>query len=321
MIPGVSRKYLPLIATAVVLVTLFAIASARYQGFFSAGVIAQLFSEKNAILGIAALGMTFVILSGGIDLSVGAVMAFTTIFVATLVERSQVHPLLAWTLAILIGTGFGAFQGSLIQSFQLPPFLVTLAGMFFARGMAFVVASESIGISHAFYDKVTFSTRLGDSNAFFTTVTLAYLILLVLALYLAHGTRFGRTIYALGGSESSAILMGLPVARTKIMVYAMNGFFAAVGGIVWTIDTPAGNPTWGLGMELFVIAAVVIGGSQLSGGIGFIAGTVLGVLVYATIELAITFDGDLSSSITAVAVGLLLLLFIGLQRLMSRSGN
>ncbi|MEM9079985.1 MAG: sugar ABC transporter permease YjfF [Verrucomicrobiota bacterium] len=303
------------------LIILFSVASFRYEGLFSVGVVAQLFSEKNAILGIAALGMTFVILSGGIDLSVGAVMAFTTIFIATLVEKGGVHPVVAWSLAIILGTGFGAAQGYLIHAFKLPPFLVTLAGMFFARGMAFVVASESIGISHAFYESVTFSLQLGDTAAYLTTVTVVYLVLLGAALYLAHGTKFGRTVYAVGGNENSALLMGLPVARTKVLVYAINGLFAALGGIAWTIDTPAGNPTWGTGLELFVIAAVVIGGSQLSGGVGFVLGTVLGVLVYATIELAITFDGNLSSSITAVAVGVLLLLFIGLQRLMSRGGG
>ncbi len=321
MISALPRKHIPLLATAVVFVLLFASASFRYDGFFSLGVIVQLFSEKNAILGIAALGMTFVILSGGIDLSVGALMAFTTILTASLIEKSGMHPLAAWSLALLIGTGFGAAQGYLIHAFRLPPFLVTLGGMFFARGMAFVVASESIGINHPFYDSVTLHLPLGGSGVSLSTATMVFLLLSLLMLGIAHFTRFGRNVYAIGGNENSALLMGLPVARTKITVYAMNGLLAALAGVVWTIDTPAGNPTWGAGLELFVIAAVVIGGTRLAGGLGYVAGTLLGVLVYATIELAITFDGNLSSSVTSIVVGLLLLLFIVLQRLMSRSAR
>ena len=321
MIASLSKKQIPLLATALVFALLFAVASFRYDGFFSLGVIVQLVSEKNAILGIAALGMTFVILSGGIDLSVGAVMAFTTIFIATLVERAGFHPLLVWTLALLIGTTFGAAQGYLIHAFKLPPFLVTLGGMFFARGMAFVVSSESIGINHDFYDHVTFGLKLGSSRVSLTSVSMIFLALFLIMLVVAHFTRFGRNVYAIGGNENSALLMGLPVARTKILVYALNGMFAAIAGIVWTIDTPAGNPTWGTGLELFVIAAVVIGGTRLSGGVGYLAGTLLGVLVYATIELAITFDGNLSSSVTSIVIGLLLLLFIILQRLMSRGAH
>ena len=321
MRPAIPKKHIPLLATAVVFLALFAIASIRYEGFFSLGVMVQLISEKNAILGIAALGMTFVILSGGIDLSVGAVMAFSTIFIATLVERLGMHPLAVWPAALILGGGFGAFQGFLIQAYKLPPFLVTLAGMFFARGMAFVVSPESIGINHPFYQVVTFGFPLGRSGVLVTSVTMAFVALFVIMLVVAHGTRFGRNVYAIGGNENSALLMGLPVARTKVMVYALNGLLAALAGIVWTIDTPAGNPTWGTGLELFVIAAVVIGGTQLTGGVGFVAGTLLGVLVYATIELAITFDGNLSSSVTAIVIGLLLLLFIVLQRVMSRSAG
>lgn len=311
------RRFIPLLATFAVLIVLFATASAMYERFFTARVIANLFSD-NAFLGITAIGMTFVILSGGIDLSVGAVLAFTMTFIASLVGDHSWHPLAAVPLALLIGTLFGGGMGFLIQRYDLPPFLVTLAGMFFARGMAFVVSAESITIDHDFYTTLQDLKVVVGPKAKLKIGAVIFIAVLALAIFVAHWTPFGRNIYAIGGNESSARLMGLPVARTKVTVYALNGFCSALAGVVATLYMGSGNPAMGVGLELDAIAAVVIGGTLLTGGVGFVAGTLGGVLIFGTIQSAIIFDGRLNSWWLRIAIGGLLLLFILLQRQLSR---
>lgn len=311
---------LPLAATLLVLLVLFSAGSILYEGFFSLRVIVNLFGD-NAFLGIAAIGMTFVILSGGIDLSVGSVMALTTILVATMIEKGKVHPCLAVPAALAFGIFFGATMGFLIHRFELPPFLVTLAGMFLARGLAFMINKESIGITHPVHQGVQdFGLRLSD-RATIPSTAIIFLALFALAVLVAHRTRFGQNVYAVGGSESSARLMGLPVGLTKIMVYTVCGFCSALAGIVATFYMGSGNPSFGIGFELDVIASVVIGGTLLSGGVGTLAGTLTGVLIFGTIQTALNFDGRLNSWWLRIAVGLLLLLFILFQKFLSKAST
>jgi simple sugar transport system permease protein len=314
----ITRKHIPLLATAVVLAFLFGTASVLYDGFFSLRVVTNLFYD-NAFLGITALGMTFVILSGGIDLSVGAVIGFTTIFVGTMIADYDMAPPLAWLLAIFLGTAMGMVMGLLIQAYDMPPFLVTLGGMFFARGMAFVVNMESVAIAHPTYDRIlAFGVPLAR-GVVIPAITFVFLAVFLLTLYLAHYSRFGRVVYAIGGSEQSAVLMGLPTARTKVLVYTFNGLCSALAGIVMTMYMGSGNPIIGVGMELDAIACVVIGGTLLTGGVGYVAGTVLGVLIFGTIQSALNFDGRLNSWWLRIAIGLLLLAFILLQKVLSRT--
>ncbi len=310
-------QHAPLLATLVVLLALFTTASVLYDGFFSLRVVSNLVGD-NAFLGIAAVGMTFVILSGGIDLSVGSMLAFTTILIATLVQNHHVPPVIAMLTALVIGTAFGALMGFLIQRYELPPFLVTLGGMFFARGMAFVISQESIGITNKFYDAAQgFGLPLSDRVSLPLTA-LILLAVFVAGAVLAHATRFGRNVFAIGGSESSARLMGLPVNFTKIAVYALSGLCSVIAGIVATFYMGSGNPAFGVGFELDVIASVVIGGTLLTGGVGTIAGTLIGVLIFGTIQTALNFDGRLNSWWLRIAIGLLLLLFILFQRFLSK---
>ncbi len=313
-------RQLPLFATGAILVTLFAAASVAYDGFCSARVIVSLFSD-NAFLGIAAVGMTLVIFSGGIDLSVGAVIGFTSIFTATLVAGRGVHPALAWTLAVTLGAGLGAAMGTLIHVFRLPAFLITLAGMFLARGVGFWLNTESVGITHPWYDGLAnFDLALGETVRI-PAAALVLLAIVGLGYVLAHHTRFGRTLLAIGGSEQSALLMGLPVGPAKIAVYTLNGACAALAGIVATVYTGSGNPSMGIGLELDAIAVVVIGGTLLAGGRGHVAGTLLGLLIFGTIQAAILFDGRLSSWWMRIVVGALLLAFILLQRFLVRGAG
>jgi ribose/xylose/arabinose/galactoside ABC-type transport system permease subunit len=310
-------RHLPLLVTVFVLVALFTTASVLYPGFFSGRVITNLFGD-NASLGIAAIGMTLVILSGGIDLSVGSVQAFTTVLIAMLIQQKGMHPLAAVGIALCVGTLFGAFMGFLIFRYELPPFLVTLGGMFFARGMAFVISKESLGIDHPFYTHLTdFGIPLGG-KASLSTPAVIYVLLFGIGILMTHYTGFGRNLYALGGSEPSARLMGVPIGPTKIKVYAVSGFCAALAGAVSTIYTGSGNPTMGVGFELDVIASVVIGGTLLTGGVGSQLGTLAGVLIFGTINTALNFNGGLDSSWLRIAIGGLLLIFILIQRFLTR---
>jgi len=270
--------------------------------------VVAVFLKENAFLGLAAIGMTFVILAGGIDLSVGAMIGFSSILIAKL-SAQQVHPMLAIAVALVLGTGLGAGMGALIRFMALPAFLVTLAGMFFIRGLGFVISLEAITIKHRFYDAISdFSLQR------FPVVTMVFLVALAAAMYLAHYTRFGRNLYAIGGNEQSALLMGLPVGSTKVWLYALSGFCSSLGGVVYTLYTSSGNGTAGTMLELDAIAAVVIGGTLLSGGVGYLLGTLVGVLILGLIQTIITFEGTLSSWWTKIGIGALLLAFILIQR-------
>ena len=214
-------------------------------------------------------------------------------------------------------------MGCLIRWFELPPFLVTLAGMFLARGMGFVVHPQSLGIEHPFFLKhITedLSIHLTERVSVPFTAT-CYLVIFVAALFVAHYTRFGRYIYALGGDEQSATLMGLPVGRTKIFTYTVSGFCSALSGVVYTFYTQSGDPASCVGLELDAIAAVVIGGTLLSGGVGFMAGTAMGVLILGLIQTLITFQGNLNTWWTRIVVGMLVLAFILLQNVISSASG
>jgi simple sugar transport system permease protein len=313
----ILKRNIPFAATASVCLLLYGVAGwlFRDSGFVSVRVLVNFFSD-NAVLGIAALGMTFVILSGGIDLSVGGMVGLVSMVLAHLIEKYSVHPLASIPLVLALGAGFGAAMGGIIQYYGLPPFLVTLAGMFLARGLAYILKLESIPINH-FLDPLVSTLRvpLGPRLEIPATA-LIFVAVFVVALLIAHFTRFGRHVYAIGGNESSALLMGLPVAQTKVAVYASSGFCSALAGVVYTFYTFSGNPNAGSGLELDAIAAVVIGGTLLSGGVGYLAGTLAGVLIFGIIQTAIIFQGRLSSWWTRIVIGLLLLLFILLQKVL-----
>jgi simple sugar transport system permease protein len=318
MKPRLSAKYIPLLATAFVLLALYAAGAVHFPKFFSLRVAVNLIGD-NAFLGVAAVGATFVILSGGIDLSVGSVVAFTSIFIAQAVEEWHYNPGVAIGMALVLGGVFGAGMGCLIQFFELPPFLVTLAGMFLVRGLGFVIRPESLGIQHPFFlDTVndSLAIQLTPKVSWPFTAT-CYVVIFLIAVAVAHFTKFGRNIYAIGGDENSARLMGLPVKRTKIMIYTVSGLCSALAGVVYTFYTQSGNPASCVGLELDAIASVVIGGTLLSGGVGFMAGTLMGVVILGLIQTLITFQGNLNTWWTKIVVGLLVLVFILLQNFVS----
>jgi ribose/xylose/arabinose/galactoside ABC-type transport system permease subunit len=310
----IDPKYIPLAATVSLFVAMAGAGSVLYDGFFAPQVFLNLLID-NAFLCIVAVGMTFVILTGGIDLSVGSVIALTTMISATLVQRHDVSPLLVIPLVLAIGTFFGLLQGLLVQRFRLQPFIVTLAGMFLARGLCYLISTESISITSPLYSAIAQARVSLGADASISVGALIALAVVLGGVWLAHATQFGRTVYAIGGSESSALLMGLPVGATLIRVYALSGFCAALAGVVMTFYMLSGYSLHAVGIELDAIAAVVIGGTLLRGGVGYVVGTLFGVLMLGIIQTLIVFDGTLSSWWTRIAIGALLLLFCLLQRL------
>jgi len=206
----------------------------------------------------------------------------------------------------------------LIHFFKLQPFIVTLAGMFLARGLCYLISINSITIDDPLFVAMS-QTRLefGLGDAFISSSVVIAVLMLALAIYLAHYTRFGRAVYAVGGNEQSALLMGLPVGRTKVAIYAFSGFCAALAGVLFSFYMLSGYGLHAQGTELDAIAAVVIGGTLLTGGYGYVAGTLTGVLILGVIQTLIAFDGTLSSWWTKIVIGVLLFVFCLAQRLMS----
>lgn len=276
-------------------------------------VFFNLFINDSSLL-LVAIGMTLVILTGGIDLSVGGVIALVTTATAVML-RAGVSAYIVMPLMIVIGVALGALMGWIIQDLKVQPFIATLMGLFFARGMAYIISLTSVPIKNEVYKAIALTPIYIPfiPKAYIYPPTLVGPIMLLVAVYLTFFTRFGRTIYAIGSNEQSAMLMGLPVRRTKILVYAFSGFCSALGGIVFSLSLLAGYGQFATGMELDAIAAVVIGGTALTGGIGNVVGTLFGVLIHGTIVSVLQFNGTLSSWWTRIGVGILTLLAIGAQ--------
>lgn len=309
-----NRSLRPLFATTAIFILAYLMAVAQFPSMLSTRVVGNLLTD-NAFLGIVAVGMTFVILSGGIDLSVGAVIGFTTVLIAVLIMWAGLHPLAAFAVALVVAAAFGAAMGAAIHYLRVPSFIVTLAGMFLARGAASVLSPDSIGIKHDFYSAVSKAYILLPGGGRLTTIAILMLLVFIFGIVLAHRTRFGACVYAIGGSETSAALMGVPVARTTILIYTLSSTLAGLAGVVFSLYTSAGYSLNALGMELDAIAAVVIGGTLLTGGYGLVAGTFIGVMLQGLVQTYIVFDGTLSSWWTKIVIGGLLFMFIVLQRL------
>jgi simple sugar transport system permease protein len=298
---------------------MFAGGAVRFEGFASGQVVANLFID-NSFLIVLAVGMTFVILTGGIDLSVGSVVALSGMFLAWTLGSGW-SAAVAIPVVLVLGTLFGLVMGLVIHYLDIQPFIVTLAGMFLARGLCFLISEPSLPIrDKALIDLANATVPLPGGIRITATAVLSIVVVLVAAAFLAW-TRLGRTVYAVGGSEASASLMGLPVPLVKVGVYAVSGFCSALGGLLFALYSLSGYPLAAIGMELEAIAAVVIGGTLLTGGVGYVLGSLAGVLVLGTIQTFLSFDGTLSSWWTKIVIGALLLVFIVVQRVLVRRSS
>jgi simple sugar transport system permease protein len=304
--------WVPVIAAVAIFLAMLLAGQLYFGTFVSPRLLSSLFLD-NAYLLILAVGMTFVILTGGIDLSVGSVMAFTGILGARLLHDG-IPVALVIPIMIVSGAVIGSMTGVLVQVFDVQPFIASLAAMFLARGLSFVVSLEAIQVSNPVFDWIQSARFKAPGGWYITPSVILSLIAVGVALWVLSRTRFGRTVYAVGGNEQSARLMGLPVARAKFLVYVISGMCAGIAGVVFTAYTGAGYSLNGIGTELDTIAAVVIGGTLLSGGSGYVLGSLFGVLVYGLIKVAISFMGA-DTAWMRIIIGILLLVFVVVQRL------
>jgi simple sugar transport system permease protein len=305
----------PLLATVAIFILVYAIGGQLYPAMKKPQVFLNLFIN-NASLLIISIGMTVVVIMGGIDLSVGAMIALSSVASAALLQNN-LNPILVMVLMLLMGIGLGFVMGCIIHYLKVEAFVVTLMGQFFARGMAYVINESSVTIKNEFYNFLAL-TKIHlpfFEKAYVYIPTLAGIVLLIITFILLSSTRFGRTVYAIGNNEQSALLMGLPVARTKLIVYSFSGFCSALAGIVFSVSLLSGYGGYAQSMEMDAIASVVIGGTALTGGTGTVLGTLFGVLINGIIVSILQFNGTLTSWWTRIGVGVLTLIFIGIQSL------
>lgn len=318
---GRSQSIIPTLAAVVLLIAMLVYAEIAYGRVFHAGTMSSLLVSFAPTI-ILAVGMTIVILSGGIDLSVGAVVAFTSV-AGVMLMNIGVNGWLSILLMIGFGALFGLVSGVLIQYFNVQPFIATLAMMFLARGLASILstvpvqAPENAPILLLATDfKIIDGPKVNDlvlTPGFFIAI-----LVIIGAYVFLHRTRMGRTVYGIGGAESSAQLMGLPVARTRVWIYVVSGALAGLAAVVYTAEVggKAQNVT-GIGWELDAIAAVVIGGTLLTGGAGYVLGSVVGSLVLASLWMIITKDGTIRPEYLTIITGGILLVFVLLQRVLT----
>lgn len=284
---------------------------------------------NNASLIVAAVGMTMVLITGGIDISIGSVIGMTCMMLAWMMEKQGMSPTLSIIIVLVVGAIFGLIQGFFVAYLKIQPFIVTLAGMFFARGMTAVISSDMISITNENFLKMANSkiylpflaTVNKKGNLVYPYVypsVVIAIVILVIAFIVLKFTPFGRSIYAVGGNEQSALLMGLNVRKTKLKVYVLNGFLAGLAGFVFALNSCGGFVEQARGFEMEAIASAVIGGTLLTGGVGNVIGSLFGVLIKGTIESIITFQGTLSSWWTKIVIAALLCFFIVLQSIFAK---
>ncbi|MGG7509728.1 ABC transporter permease [Plantibacter sp. YIM 135249] len=308
-VAGLLQSY----GAAIVLVILIIVGSVAFPTFATTGNFANILTQSSFLL-IVGAGMTFVILTGGIDLSVGSVFALGGVLGA----YGSTFGLLGALLFPLVVCGLiGAVQGALIAYARMAPFIVTLAGLLGVRGL--VLASTDGGSTTPLITDPGVKA-LGQSSfgGLHWSVVIAVVVVVVGSILLSR-SRGGQSVLAVGGSESAATLMGLPVARVKFSVYVISGLCAGLAGALNAAYSSSGVPTVGVGLELNAISAVVIGGTLLAGGRGNIVGTVAGVLLLSVIQNLINQVGSLSSSVQAVVSGGFLAVVVIIQTVLSRT--
>lgn len=314
-----NKKYLPLLITVCVFVAIFLTGGSMYRNFLSTLVLGHILAD-NAFIIVAAVGTTFVILSGGIDLSIGSMIGFVGVVMAAL-DVAGWHPMASAAALMIFGIAFGAFQGYVIENFKIQPFIMTLAGLFMLRGACFMVTLDSVPLRHPFVREFARAKISLPGNGFLTSSAVVMLVSLLAAIVIAHYTKFGSYIYAIGGDRNSARLMGVPVRKTMVGIYAIGGFYSALAGVIYALYTSSGYPLAGTGSELSAIAAVVLGGTLLTGGVGLVAGTLFGGMILGLISTLIIFNGSLNSAWIMISSGILLFAFIVMQRFLVSTLN
>ena len=287
---------------------------------------------NNAGLIIVACGVTCVMLTGGIDISVGSVVAMTCMFMSVGLAEWGMSSGVLIALILLIGVVFGAVQGFCIAYLEIQPFIVTMAGLFFAQGMTAVISTQQVSVPFESWFgqlsqikcEIPFGTGayLNKKGVLVTpyvriTVVIALIVALITFLMLRY-TKFGRSLYAVGGNQQSAALMGLNVKKTRMLSHVLCSFYATLGGLCFCLNTMCGTPTQATGLEMDAISSAVIGGTLLTGGVGNVVGTLFGVLINGTISSLVKFNGKLVASWANIITAVLLCFFILLQAIFAK---
>lgn len=287
---------------------------------------------NNAGLIIVACGVTCVMLTGGIDISVGSVVALTCMFMSVGLAEWGMSSGVLIVLVLLIGVVFGAVQGYCIAYLEIQPFIVTMAGLFFARGMTSVISTQQVSVPfESWFGQLSqikceipfgIGAYLNKKGVLVTpyvriTVVIALIVALVTFLMLRY-TKFGRSLYAVGGNQQSAALMGLNVKKTRMLSHVLCSFYATLGGLCFCLNTMCGTPTQATGLEMDAISSAVIGGTLLTGGVGNVVGTFFGVLINGTISSLVKFNGKLVASWANIITAVLLCFFILLQAIFAK---
>ena len=322
-----------LLITIALFIILYAAGCVAYasKGFTNLQTFLNLF-RTNAGLICVACGLTCVMLTGGIDISVGSQVALDCMLLAYGMSEWNMSAPVMVLLVLVIGVVFGLVQGFCVGYLEIQPFIVTMAGMFFARGMTAVISTNQLSITaeinQTFYDLANFRIYLpfgGTVNRAGKVimpyigigVVVALLVLVVIFLVLRY-TKFGRSLYAVGGNEQSAAMMGLDVKKTKLKAYVLSSFLCSLGGICYCMNTMSASVSQATGMEMDAISSAVIGGTLLTGGVGNVIGTLFGVLINGTISTIVQTNGKLASSWPNILTAALLCFFIVLQSIFAR---
>ncbi|MDY3250337.1 MAG: sugar ABC transporter permease YjfF [Candidatus Choladocola sp.] len=285
---------------------------------------------NNAGLICIACGMTCVMLTGGIDISVGSLVAMDCMLIAVGIEQWGWSSPVLMILVLAVGIVFGLVQGFCIAYLDIQPFIITMAGLFFARGMTAVICKEQVSIvSDKIFTKLSglkielpfggYVNKKGVLQMPYIRVTVIVALLVVVAIFLMlRYTKFGRSLYAIGGNQQSATLMGLDVKKTKLKAYVLSSFLTSIGGICYCLNTMAGTTQQATGLEMDAISSAVIGGTLLTGGVGNVFGSLVGVLINGTISTLVKTNGKLISSWSNIITAILLCFFIVLQSVFAK---
>lgn len=280
---------------------------------------------NNAGLICVACGMTCVMLMGGIDISVGSLVALDCMILAEGIEKWHLPSYVLMLIILVVGVVFGLVQGYLVAYLGIQPFIVTMAGLYFARGMTAVIDTNQVSIvSDKLFTKLSsfkvslpFGATVNRKGVvmypYMRISVLVALLLVVIIFLMLRYTRFGRSLYAVGGNQQSATLMGLDVKKTKLRAYMLSSFLTSIGGICFCLNTMCGTATQATGLEMDAISSAVIGGTLLTGGVGNVIGSLFGVLINGTISALVKTNGKLISSWSNIVTAILLCFFIVLQ--------
>jgi simple sugar transport system permease protein len=330
---GLSNTGIMLVITIGLFVLLYAISAVMFKenNFAKFSVFFNFFNTKAYLLAIS-LGLTVTMIAGSIDISVGGVTGLISMVIAVMLTENGIHAI--WTIPASLGIGlaFGIVQGFLVAYMEIQPFIVTLAGMFFARGMISMIRIVSIPISDNLFMKwsdaklyIPFlynESRSGVRDmAYLTPAAVISLTGLIIIIVVLKYTRFGRSLYAVGGNLQSALLMGINAKKTKFMAHVLCGLFSGIGGFCFTLFAPSGNPGNGLRYEMDAISSSVIGGAMLSGGVGLPIGTFFGVMINGLVARVVPMLGLIDAAWPSIITSAFLFAFIVLQSLLAMAGK